>query len=76
MREIKGKIWYSMGTMITGIILTKDDVTYNTQVYIGSMPKPQDEKNDALRILDWGTKLSFKQAVGFFPTIKEKNYGK
>ena len=74
-RFIIGKYWYTMGVMITGIILVKNEITNNTQAYIGSMPSPQDEKNDAERILDWGTKLSYRQAKGFFPQIKEKKYG-
>lgn len=61
------------GLDTVGIILCEDEFDKKQRAYLGNC-KGLIEKKDAEHIRDWGSKLTFREAKGFFPFIKEENY--
>ena len=65
-------VWIGGGTTI-GVVLCSDDITQKYSARIASV-RGEDEDVDAKCVKDWGTKLTFTQAKGFFPKITEEEY--
>ena len=54
-----------------GIVAVERDAGWCA--YIGIVPGT-DEETDAQYVADWGEKLTEEEAVGFFPSLKNKTY--
>lgn len=67
------QIEWRSGIDTVGIVLC-ELTTGELRAYIGVPKTNDDEDIDARYIADYGAKLSFDEAVGFFPKIKRKNY--
>lgn len=57
-------MWLNNPLKNMGIIKTKDSVTQEIHFFIGII-KVEDEKEDIIRIIDYGTKLSKEQLENF-----------
>lgn len=57
---------------LVGIVLVEH--RGRTQVYIG-IGDGIDQRADAQKVADWGSRLSFQEAKGFFPALSEAEYG-
>lgn len=71
MSEIVKSQWKS-GTNTVGIILTKNEED-KYRVYIG-LGDGLDEDDDAENIKDFGAKLSWEEARGFYPELEAGDY--
>ena len=69
--NILQSIWITAQTTI-GVVLYENDV--NEQQGVISAVDGFNEESDRQHVADYGAKLSFAQAKGFFPDIKEENY--
>ncbi len=59
-----------------GFVLIENDIGEQS-VRVGcAEPFSVDEEQDINMIVDYGSKLSFNEAKGFFPHIEEKKYKK
>ena len=63
--------WRSGKNTIGIVLVQRNDESY--QAYIG-VSLDEGEHEDAQYIADYGGKLIYREAVGFFPTLKESEY--
>lgn len=74
-RSVKIKdVRWKQSTDTIGVVLV--EVLYEEKplkAYIG-IGRTQNPKFDAAHIADYGAKLSFREAQGFFPTLKKEDY--
>lgn len=68
---VVGYSWFTHQNKCIGVVLRKDFQTDKYQAYIGCVLDEtiSDEISDAKHIADWGAKLNFEQARGFFPNL-------
>jgi len=66
--------WRSGGVCTIGIVVYENEFG-KQRGYIGVHCWGNSEDEDAEYIRDWGVKLSFAEAKGFFPKLDEKKYG-
>ena len=74
-REILKTEWRTGGLGTVGIVLAKTG-TGKLCAYISPLPVTSgyDEERGSLLIADWGARLSFEEAKGFFPEVTEEDY--
>lgn len=66
--QILGTRWFTHGTNCIGVVWVRLE-SGKEMVYMG-VGDGQDEQTDAKNIAEWGAKLHLRQAIGFFPLIK------
>ena len=72
MSEFKAVEWRS-GRDTVGIVLRYDSMVEKYIAFIG-VAKGLDENADIEYIYGYGAKLTFREAVAFFPYLKEEEY--
>ena len=61
------------GEWVIGFVLCFDNVVKKYKAYMG-VSEGIDAKADAILIRDYGTKMKFVEAKGFFPHLIRKEY--
>lgn len=72
--KIEGSEWFTNSTGTVGAVLCWDTVTGRYKAYIGGV-LGTDKGRDEQHIAEWGSKLPYRIALGFFPDIAHARYG-
>jgi len=72
--DIIDVVWKTFQDQSIGFVLTLNDATY--RVYCGVGYGADEEEDKKLIITEWGAKLTFLEAKGFFPMLVESQYRK